>query len=62
MIMENATIVQDIVYVINQVGFPIAVSVFCGWYMVTTGKQMSKAMETLTASVNELVTIMKTKE
>lgn len=60
--MENASVVQDIIYVINQVGFPIAVSVFCGWYMVTTGKQMSRAMETLTASVNELVTIMKAKE
>ena len=60
--MENVSVVQDIVYVINQVGFPIAVSAFCAWYMVTTGKQMSKAMETLTASVNELVTIMKTKD
>lgn len=60
--MEHANIVQEVVYVINSVGFPIAVCVFCGWYMVTTGKQMSKSMDTLTASVNELVTIMKTKD
>ena len=60
--MEHANIVQEVVYVINQVGFPIAVTVFCGWYMVTTGKQMSKAMEQLTASVNKLVTIMESKD
>ena len=60
--MENATVVQDVVYVINQVGFPIAVSAFCAWYMVNTGKQMSKAMEQLTASVNKLVTIMESKD
>lgn len=58
--MEEMSVVQNIVYVINTVGFPIAVCVFCGWYMVTTGKQMSKAMESLTASVNKLVTIVET--
>lgn len=60
--MEHANIIQEVVYVINSVGFPIAVCVFCGWYMVTTGKQMSKSMESLTASVKELATIMKTKD
>lgn len=60
--MEHANVVQEVVYVINQVGFPIAVTVFCGWYMMTTGKQMSKAMEQLTASVNKLVTIMENKD
>lgn len=60
--MEHVNVVQEVVYVINQVGFPIAVTVFCGWYMVTTGKQMSKAMEQLTVSVNKLVTIMENKD
>ena len=59
-IVTNQNIAQTVITIINTVGFPIAVCVFCGWYMVTTGKQMSKAMDNLTTSVNKLVTIVET--
>lgn len=58
--MENLSVAEQIVYIINQVGFPIAVSIFCAWYMTNTGKQMSNAMQTLTDSVNKLVVIVET--